>query len=401
VVALGLPVDRQIGAGAAAEPKDQATDIQRLLDDLDSGEFEVRERAANKLLALEEKALPALRAATRARPSLEKLRRLESIIARTEQVLLDREITRLVGQINEIGIDQFIAYMVERKGFAQDKTWAAALALAQAMVKRAEQVGGKKLPGVGDEFLKFPLAGGPPEIGLNGKKCFLVSGMEGINCIHDCFIISNGPVKDLNSTRKSILFVNGDIDGWNGTDDCVIFCDGNIKGLNGTDNCIIFCTGRVENLNSLSGCVVFADGAFTQGNSTSKNVMHVKAVQTNYSGDNQYLGLKEIKANLSQRDAFLPAERAPLYPLRLFDLVNLGIEVAAENNGVVVTKTVAGKLLPRVGVRAVDQITAIDGKLISSVGEARRLLRRKIAADTTVLQLTRGLETLDLKVTFE
>src|ERR1700722_7969928 len=95
LIVLGLLIGQPTDQGGAAEPKDQVADIQKLIDDLDSTQFDVRERATAKLLALEEKALPALRDATRTNPGLEKLRRLESIVARTEQLLRDRQIAKL------------------------------------------------------------------------------------------------------------------------------------------------------------------------------------------------------------------------------------------------------------------------------------------------------------------
>jgi len=396
LVVAGMLVRQEVEQGLAAEP---APDIQKLIEDLDSNEFQVRERASNKLLALEEKALPALREAARGNPSLEKLRRLEAIIARTEQIVRDREIAKLVAQVNEMGIDQFVDYMVEQKGFASDKTWEAAWRLAQAMAKRADQAGGKNLPAVAEAFLKYPLAAQAPERNYNSKTRFLVSGLEHVNVLHDCFLISSGPVKHLNSTANSIIFVNGDIAHWNGTRNSIIFCDGNVQHLNGTDHCVIFCTGDVEGLNSLRHSVVFANGEFKNGNSTVQNIMRVGAVKTNHSQGNQYVGLKEIKATLSQNDTFPAAEREPLYPLVPFNLARLGIEVAVQNDSVVVTKTVAEKLLTKAGVRQGDQITAIDGTTIKTSAEARRLLRRKLPGDTAVLQLTRGPDKLNLTIT--
>jgi S1-C subfamily serine protease len=147
--------------------------------------------------------------------------------------------------------------------------------------------------------------------------------------------------------------------------------------------------------------VLFAGGAFKDGNSTTGNIMQAASVSTNFSDGNQYIGLKEIKATLSQNDAFPQAERAPLYPLQLFDLGRLGIEAAFQNNGVFVTKTTAGKPLTKAGVRQGDQIMAIDGKLISSVADVRRRLRRKAPSDMALIQLTRGLETMDIEVRFK
>lgn len=384
----------------AAEAPDPAAEIQQLIADLDSNQFEVREKASTRLLALEEKALPALREALRGKPSLEKLRRLEAIVTRTEQVLLDRKIAVLLARVNEGGIDQFIDLMVERKGFAKAESWEAIFRLAQAMVQRAEQVGGKQLPAVGADYLKLPVAAGGPESNYNSKQRFLAAKIGSINAIHDCFVVCNGPIESINSTRNSILFVNGDIGGLNGTDGCVIFCNGTIKRPNGTSHCVIFCTGAVESPNSFSECVLFAQGKFTDGNSTRSNIMHVQSVDTNGSNDNQYIGLKEIKANLSQNDTFVKAERPPLHPLQLFDLGRLGLDLAMQDNILTATKVAEGKVFAKAGLRAGDQITAIDGKAVVTVEAARKLLLRKLPNDEATLTIRRGGEKLEIAVPF-
>jgi HEAT repeat protein len=58
--------------------------LKRLIADLDSNRFSVRERATVELETLREAAEPALREALRGRPSLEKRRRLEQLIARLD-----------------------------------------------------------------------------------------------------------------------------------------------------------------------------------------------------------------------------------------------------------------------------------------------------------------------------
>jgi S1-C subfamily serine protease len=152
-------------------------------------------------------------------------------------------------------------------------------------------------------------------------------------------------------------------------------------------------------MHSVSDCVIFAD-ALLEASSTTDSIVHVKEVLTKTSSGNQYVGLKAIQARSSEGDSFPDADRVPLYPLQLLDGDRLGIETAVLNNGVVVTRVVAGKLFSKAGVREGDLIIAIDSQLITTNAEARRLLRRK-PSETAVLQLTRGFQTLDLKVRFE
>jgi hypothetical protein len=61
-------------------PGTPADRIRRLIDDLDSSEFERREAAAHQLAELEERAFPALNEALEAKPSVEKRRHLEALL---------------------------------------------------------------------------------------------------------------------------------------------------------------------------------------------------------------------------------------------------------------------------------------------------------------------------------
>ncbi|MBI3762396.1 MAG: hypothetical protein HY260_11120, partial [Chloroflexi bacterium] len=57
-----------------------ADELRRLIADLDSDQFKVREAATKRLIELDDLALAAIRAAVAAKPSLEMQRRLEKIL---------------------------------------------------------------------------------------------------------------------------------------------------------------------------------------------------------------------------------------------------------------------------------------------------------------------------------
>jgi RNA polymerase sigma factor (sigma-70 family) len=75
---LAVPLLRDRLQPAAGVPADQ---LQRLIADLDSSQFQRRESASKKLTEFEERAEPALLAALQANPSLELRRRIEALLA--------------------------------------------------------------------------------------------------------------------------------------------------------------------------------------------------------------------------------------------------------------------------------------------------------------------------------
>jgi RNA polymerase sigma factor (sigma-70 family) len=90
-----LPLLRQRLRPAEAFPADEAS---RLIDDLDSSDFDKREGASKRLADLGERVVPALEKALKTAPSLEKRRRIESLLP-TSDVVRSREILQAVRAI--------------------------------------------------------------------------------------------------------------------------------------------------------------------------------------------------------------------------------------------------------------------------------------------------------------
>jgi HEAT repeat protein len=76
--------------------------LERLLADLDSDKFAVREQATSELKALAEHAVPALRTALAGNPSLERWRRLEALLQRLESVSLSAETVRQIRAVEAL-----------------------------------------------------------------------------------------------------------------------------------------------------------------------------------------------------------------------------------------------------------------------------------------------------------
>jgi hypothetical protein len=76
--------------------------LERLLADLDSDKFAVRERASGELKALAEHAVPALRMALAGKPSLESRRRLEALLHQLESASLSPETVRQIRAVEAL-----------------------------------------------------------------------------------------------------------------------------------------------------------------------------------------------------------------------------------------------------------------------------------------------------------
>jgi hypothetical protein len=76
--------------------------VERLLAELDSDQFAVREQATAQLKALAEHAEPALRTALAGKPSLEVRRRLEALLERLESAGLFPETVRQIRAVEAL-----------------------------------------------------------------------------------------------------------------------------------------------------------------------------------------------------------------------------------------------------------------------------------------------------------
>jgi hypothetical protein len=292
---LGAPSPGQDAGKLEALPRPTSEDdLKKLIADLDSPKFNVRDEATRRLKVLGKAALPALQEVQNSKPSLEVASRVEDIIGETERRLADQAILEMVAKVNEMGIDKFVDLMVDKR-VEKAEVWQLLDKLVQAMADRGAKIGGKGAPSPCREFGKFPLAAAP-DGNCNSGTRYLVKGLKHINSTDGCVIVSSGTVEHLNSTTNSILFVHGDIKRLNYTDHCIIFCTGSIEGWNCTTNNFIVCAGSYKDCNHNTGNIIHAG----------------KVEKPNYSKGNVYLGVEKIQATHSEQDACIPTDKGPL-----------------------------------------------------------------------------------------
>ncbi len=152
LVGLLLLAAAAAGEGAPpenADPKSkeqaQAAKIKKLIEDLDSKNFEGRQAAERELEAPEERALPALDAALKTSSSLEATRRIESVRSQIRQTLLGRAVKQVLADVNKGGIDRFLDHMATRKELDTEACWKTAFNTIQALAERASKAGGRDI----------------------------------------------------------------------------------------------------------------------------------------------------------------------------------------------------------------------------------------------------------------
>jgi hypothetical protein len=348
---------------AAAVP---GPEIDKLIEQLGSDQFEAREEASRKLLALGEAALPALEKARRAADAEVRRRadRLADVIGRRRQ---ERLVRRLVADVNQGGIDQFIDHMVMRPGFATEQRWLQAEELARAITLRASE-----------------LAGRPFQAPRTRSRSLLL-GLDGnVTSMRDCLCVSQGSVQYVTGLTNVILFVNGDM-----------------KNCASVNNCVILCNGSISGITSVRNSVLVATGDFAGPTGAYNTFFQVKALgQHTRSHDNVYLNHWAVLAIEKGNNQFIQAERGPLQLFSFFDPARQGVTLPGDGSARF-AKVHEGKPFARAGLRAGDVVLAVGQRQVDSGRALRAQLRRLAGGDEVVFKVKRGEKVFETTVSFK
>jgi hypothetical protein len=373
-----------VQAQAPAAPPDKKHDIDRLIQQLGSDDFEVREEATRKL-ADRDDALPKLREAMKSGDREVQLR-AERLAARIARRLENRRLPELVAGVNKVGLDRFIDQMATRKDFATSARWELAYQLARAAVMRASKVGGKEfsLPEL-DLSTMTTLTECPPS-GPTKAKVLLANGDRGDGeAVEGCLLISSGPLAEqLVAVDGSVLFVNGDVKGCGSVNESVIFCNGEIGYINEVRNSIVIATGGFAGSTGAKGC--FFQVQSVGGHTSSR--------------DNVYVNLKEVAAKTSAGNQFVQTEEGPLQMFQLFNPASMGLQTSSADGWAKVDGVGDGTPFARAGFLKGDLVLGLDKGPFGSPELFRRFLRRRGAGDEAVFKVQRGDKVVDLKVQF-
>jgi hypothetical protein len=389
---------------AAARAPSAVPDVERLIEDLGSKDFDVREAATRALKELDE-APPALRWALGA-ADLEVRRRAADILEGIEQRRALRGLARAEalakeGRIVE-AVDRIVAFAGRDKEAAGGQIltrFAARLleAIPPDDLRRMERLdlerGQKHFPA--GNYRKYATSGRvkqivgaklsyranplPNETGLffaRGEEVSLDGGP-----IQLSLVAASGDVRSSAAPRASVVIAGGDLT-IGAANTTLIVCDGDVEFRGGdarfpniATECLILARGKIRSPH-IYDCVIRSEGAIAIFDPHGKKV-----------------ALKEGTPD-------------PFAFVKFFELSDVGLTVAerdgqgeAVRDGVCIQEVRKGTMFAST-LQAGDILTAVEGTKATSKEDFRRLLRKRLARGGPRITFTvrRAGQTSDLAV---
>ena len=236
-----------------AKPKEAETtprkldpaEVRKLIAQLQSVDFKVRERAAQELSNLHD--VPdALREAIKS-GDLELKRRAETVVAVITARAEERIFKATAAELQKIEVDRFVRRMITDAKFAGDEEWKMIEKLAKAVTKRANDLGGRKYAVPDFDMKSLALADLTVErVGFNSKRLLLRETDSRSTSIRGCVVLCAGNMPRTTSLTNSIVIVDGDFTGATGIDNSLLIVRGNIGRFTGITKSIIIATGNLE-----------------------------------------------------------------------------------------------------------------------------------------------------------
>jgi hypothetical protein len=380
---------------AAARGPSGVRDVERLIEDLGSKDFDVREAATRALKELDE-APPTLRRALGA-SDLEVRRRAAEIVEGIEQ----RRAMRGLRRAQALAKEGRIVEAVERVVFfaRQDSEGAGGQALTGFAAAILEQLPAKylrygvlasgqrqKLP-AGD-FRTYVDSARPHEI-VGGKLSYGQRDAERFGC----FVFARGEEVSFEHNPNclwSLVATSGEFRCRPPVRESVIIAGGNVK-IGDALGAIIVCDGDVEVTEGATGCLIVARGKVTSPSPLRTDVVRSRDFVSNPFAE------KEVGTKVTPD---------PLAFVKFFELFDVGLTVAepdgqgeAVQDGVCLKEVRKGTMFSPV-LQAGDVVTAIDGTKTASQEVLRKLLRKQLArgGPRITLSVRRAGKTSDIAV---
>ena len=386
-VPLFAPVFIVLACAAAwaegpAAPADTKDDIDRLIRQLGSDDFEAREEASRKL-ADRDDALRKLRAAAKSEDA-ETRARAERLVEAISRRLGDKVVQELLKEVNKEGIDRFIDRMALEMDYATAERWQVAYKLAEAVAARASKLSGRQFDAPRLDLANMPTVSQCEGVGCEVSKVRLNGLKGGVTLLGGCLVVSAGPLQHITGVENSVVFVNGDMKWITGITNSIIFCNGDLGDVTGVDRSVVICTGEFE------GSTTANDNVFD---------VHKMGGHTT-SNDNVYINLKAVKATQQSGNQFIQTDDGPSGLFTLFDPATMGVELRAAEGGVRVASIRDGTPFAKVGFQKDDLVVGVDKAPDASVEAIRKYLRRRAAGDEAVFKVRRGDKIVELTVHF-
>ena len=347
ILGWGFPQDD--GPSAPVRKPHKQAEIEKLIAQLGSANFKVREDATDALLKIGENAVPFLRKALQSH-DLETRLRSRFIIHQINTKILDQGFQKLIAQFAPEGIDQLIDRLMSKKA-GREADWNMMLRIAQAAVAKGKTMGLRQFRGA--KYLQFPVVTTKQlnETYAVGRTRILAQSVSAGSAIADCFVICGGPVEDHAALAHSIVFANG-----------------KVRTVQVVDS-IVICDGDVDVDSHVVDSIILARGTVKVGSIVKGSVVEQKT-------------------------------QKPLGFFIFFDPARLGIEVAKRKRELQVSKIQPDSLFARAGFKTGDIIRAIDKARPSSTEEFRTLLRRRTLEGQANFLIRRDAKILEVPVKF-
>ncbi len=359
--ALWMLPSAQCGQGD--EPALSEPEAARLVRDLASGDFKVREAATRRLLEYEAPP-PALRAALQSGDA-EVARRAGRII----QEITQREENAALGKLADLArrgeVDRFIELLARRpKWHDEDPCWQAVAELNRKLLDLAKKK--YRLPNipwdngksVGD-FRRYYTRDLRPKMvvarraDLKGPDHFVVRA-EHITAKHVLLglLVSSRGTR-VHSADDSIILAGGPVE---------------VQDMSGP---LLVCAGDVK-CGDVSRCLLIARGD-VRISGIAKDCVIITAGSVQFLPNKVWDGKVPRRQNVEIKEH----EPNPLGFVKWFDPAGVGVTVEPGEGGVRVKA--AAKDFAAAGLRAGDLISALDGEAVKSPDDFRLLLRSKLA----------------------
>jgi hypothetical protein len=350
-VSVGQPQENRIKNG-----KEQQERIEKLIRNLGSNDFQLREEATKVLTGLDA-AEAALKKALKSEEA-EVRRRARLILGEIEK----RKKDRLLGGLLERGrngeIDRFIDLMVEKKDLIDDDAWRVALNMSESMRTHAAKVSQAKVP-LFPRYLELELlTGNNIQDKTIGARRVLAESILA-ESLANTTVVCRGPI------RSKIWIVNS-----------IVLANGNIT-----------VKSDAESGGSINYSIIFCDGEVFTG-----VINHSIVIAT---GDIKTIDQpKDDPHSLVLRNS-----TTLLKPLKLFDPLQLGVEVEESDRAVIVRKILSGKPFAQGGMKEGDEIITFNNTPIKSSALFRKLVRREsMAGKSAAVEVKRDGKMLKLTV---
>jgi hypothetical protein len=367
----------------AEQPADRSQEIDKLIAQLGSSEFETREDAT-RLLKQREDAAPALRRALKS-PDREVARRAQEILDSFAAQRRKQALARLADLAKSGPIDQMVEAFVGRTDWDDETRCWEVVADVLGRLRDGEQRADGKSFAPSDKVLLRPDDVLPTvlrDLGIKTAgtrssepkpwKGRIVLRAEEILRAGDvtfCLVAVSGKTKT-HQIGASVVFAGDSIDVDSGIHHSVVVCDGDVTVGNVIRDSLIIARGAVRCDYGAYGSRVIMGGQY-----------------------------QSKRPDQIQGSKIVEKESKPLGFVKFFDPADVGIKVETADGGVRVKEAAKDKRFAAAGLRADDLVTTINGDAVKDAEGFRRQLRARLAVEEEiVLKVRRDRQTLEVRV---